>query len=232
MSADILRVETKRDVRRRRGTRVQHVFAALLLIITAVDHMSNHGVSVLAVCEFLAGALLVAAVIRERVRRGTHDGRIAWVELAGAVMTLIEAVERTRGKHHLSFVILSFTAPVVLLLLAIFDAQLASRRYIKVDDASFEMRLRAFFPRRLALAEVRGFRAEGQTLEFTLTNGQTRCFDFKKLTDGEAALAWTGEKLSARGVGELAANQLPGREGDSGKSDEDEETVAGDDRPE
>jgi uncharacterized membrane protein len=205
MSADILRVETRRDVRRRRGKRVQHVFAALLLITTSIDHWSSHGISLLAVCELLAGVLLVAAVIRERLRPGVEDGEIAWVEFAGAIMTFMEAIERTRGKHHLSFVILSFTAPAVLLLFAIFDAEIAARHYIKVDDSLFEMRLRVFFPRRVALADVRGFRTDDETLEFTLTSGERRRFNYKKLSDGDAALAWTAEKLRARGVAELAA---------------------------
>src|SRR6266581_3861704 len=114
---EILRVQSRRAVRQRRATIVQHLIAAIILINLGVEH---GGTSLLSISEIAAGALLIGSVIRERFSI-RHHGGIAWVEFAGALMSGFEAGERTRGPHHVSFVILVFAQPLLLLLFAIFD---------------------------------------------------------------------------------------------------------------
>ena len=162
MPEEVLRVQSRRATRQRRVQIAQHLLAAVMLISIGVEHGAN---SLLPICEIVAGALLIAAVIRERLRPGHHGGGVAWLELTGAAMTTVEAVERTRGPHHVSFVIVSFLQPLVLFMFAIFDAQMSEARYLKADDDTFEMRLRILFRRRIRWENIRGFRVVGTAIE-------------------------------------------------------------------
>jgi hypothetical protein len=195
MPEEILRVQSRRAARQRRVQVAQHVVAAVILINLGLEHGAR---SVLAICEIVAGALLIASVVRERVRRGHHGG-VAWVELAGAVMVFIEAIDRTRGRHHLSHIILSFVQPVVLLLFAIFDAQIASARYLKADDEGFEVRLRLLFRRRIRWKDVRGFRIAKNTIEIETDRG-IRKIRLRDVVDRDAALAWAAAQFQQRSV--------------------------------
>ncbi|HUJ12365.1 MAG TPA: hypothetical protein VL284_01135 [Thermoanaerobaculia bacterium] len=210
MPVEILRVESRRAARQRRMQKVQHLFAAALLITTAMQHGLR---SPLAIAEIAAGALLIAAFVRERLRHGHHGG-VAWVEIAGAAMTLVEAVERTRGRHHLSFVVLSFLAPAVLLVFAIFDARIAEARYLKADEDGFEVRLRLFFRRRVRWKEIRGFRATSDAIELE----GARNISLRGIVDREAAVQWSVEQFRKRGVPELedTADQEQRRIGEAG----------------
>jgi hypothetical protein len=207
--SEVLRVQSRRAARQRRATIIQHVIAAIILINLGIEHGAT---SLLSIAEIVAGALLVGSVIRERFSKGHHGG-IAWVEFAGALMTGIEAGERTRGPHHVSFVILVFVQPLILLLFAIFDTQVASARYLKADDEGFEARLRLFFRRRIAWDQMRGFRIDGHAIEVDLGD-RKRKISLRDVVDREAALAWTEEQFRKR----LVPQEAPRRERDSGES--------------
>ncbi|MDQ6800092.1 MAG: hypothetical protein M3041_04565 [Acidobacteriota bacterium] len=206
--AEILRVQSRRAVRQRRVQIGQHIVAAFILINFGIEH---GGRSLLSISEIAAGALLIASVIRERFSRAHHGG-IAWVEFAGALMAGIEAGERTRGPHHVSFVILAFVQPVVLLLFAMFDTQIAAARYLKADDDGFEARLRLFFRRRVAWDQMRGFRVDGNAIEVDLGE-RKRKISLRDVVDRDAAMAWAVEQFRKRSV----PQQAPGGEGDSGQ---------------
>jgi len=154
LSEEILRVQSRRATRARRAQTAQHLVAALVLVGGAFGHLEHN--RVLAICAMAAAAVLVGAVIVEKKRRHHHHAGIAWVELAGAAVMLVEAIDRTRGRHHTSFVILSFLGPALLFAFAAFDVQVAARRYIKVDDEGVETRMGLFFRRRVTWDEIRG----------------------------------------------------------------------------
>ena len=177
----------------RRAQIAQHVVAAVVLINLGIERGTA---SLLPICEIAAGVLLIASVIRERFHKG-HGGGVAWVELAGAAMTFVEAVERSRGHHHLSFLILSFVQPTMLLVFAVFDAQIASARYLQADDDGFEARLRLLFRRRVAWQDLRGFRVEGNAINLDLVDGK-RKINLRDVVDGDAAIAWSVEIQTAR----------------------------------
>ena len=217
---EILRVQSRRAARQRRVTIVQHVVAAIILINLGVEHGVK---SLLSISEIVAGALLIGSVIRERLSKRQHGG-IAWVEFAGALMTGIEAGEKTRGPHHVSFVILMFVQPLILLLFAIFDTQIASARYLKADDAGFEARLRLFFRKRVAWDQMRGFRIAGNAIEVDLGE-RRRKISFRDVVDREAAMAWAVEQFRKRSV----PQEAPGGERDSGESQQDRPLVVLDD---
>lgn len=201
MSAEIFPVQS---ARRKRAQLVQHAFGALLLVSYAADRLSrpHAGLPPLAIAEIAAALLLILAVLGERLRKA-HGG-IAWVELAGAAMAVVEAVERTEGRHHVSFIILSYFAPVVFILFALFDARIAAARYLKADDESFEMRLRLLFRHRIRWDAVRAFRVDGTAIECELAAGGRKRFNMRSLTDRHAALAWTAEQFRRHGVAESA----------------------------
>ena len=148
---DILPVQSRRVARVKRVQTVQHMVAAVVLILGGLDHLHHN--PVLAVAEILAGALLIGAVIVEKVRHHGHS-KIAWVEFAGAAMTLVEAIERTRGRHHTLFYVLAYLAPAMLFAFAIFDAQIHAMQYIKATSDGVEVRLGLFFSKRYAWDEV------------------------------------------------------------------------------
>jgi len=207
-AGEVLRVQSRRAARQRRATIVQHVIAAIILINLGIEHGAA---SLLSIAEIVAGALLVFSVIRERFTK-SHHGGIAWVEFAGALMTGIEAGERTRGPHHVSFVILTFVQPLVLLLFAIFDTQIASARYLKADDEGFETRLRLFFRRRIPWDQMRGFRVAGNAIEVDLGN-RKRKINLRDVVDRDAALQWAAEQFLKRSV----PQQAPAGERDTGE---------------
>jgi len=201
---EVFRVESRRVERAKRAQMAQHVIAALALISSAWPHL-QHGIALLPVLELLAGALLIGAAIRDRLRhrRGAGHEAVGWVEIAGAVMTFIEAVAKTRQRHHLAFYILTFVQPVMLLMFGLFDVYFASKRAITVDDHGVEMRLRLIFWRRMAWEALHGFRIAGPKIEFDLGDGRARTFNLRDLKNRDAAMEWLGDQLRRRGVDEL-----------------------------
>ena len=207
MPAEILRVQSRRAARMRKMQIAQHVIAAFLLVNAGIEHGAH---SPLAIAEIVAGGLLVVSVLRERLRGG-HQHGLAWVELAGAAMVTVEAIEKTRGPHHVSFVILLFIQPLVLFLFAVFDAQITQARYLKADDESLEVRLRLLFRRRVPWAKIRSFAVKGHTIALE----GVRDLSLRDVVDRHAAVQWTVEQLRRRGI-ESAADEAPGRVRDAG----------------
>ena len=211
MPAEILRVQSRRAARMRKMQIAQHVIAAFVLVNAGIEHGAH---SPLAIAEIVAGGLLVVSVLRER-RQGGHQHGIAWVELAGAAMVTVEAVEKTKGPHHVTFVILSFVQPLALFLFAMFDAQIAHARYLKADDDALELRLRLLFRRRIPWARIRSFAVKGHTI---VLEG-VRNLSLRDPVDRDGAVQWTVEQLRRRGIRESAADQPPGGVSDPSERD-------------
>jgi hypothetical protein len=198
MPPEIFPIQSRRAVRQRRMQIVQHVFAAILLFNTGVAAGAD---SPLAIAEIVAGGLLVIAVLRERIRP-SHHGNLAWVELAGAVMITVEAIEKMRTPHHVSFIILTFIQPLILFVFAIFDAKISHARYLKADDDDLEVRLRLLFRRRIRWADIRSFYVQADMIIFAGAKKLT----FKDVINRDEAMQWTVEQLQRRGINESVAH--------------------------
>lgn len=189
---------------------VQHVFAAFTLALTGWDHLQRAADVVLPSLEIFGAALLVGAAVRERLRhaRGRHDA-VGWVEIAGGVMTLIEAAARTRERHHFSFLVLSFVQPMILFAFGVFDVQLTRLRYIEANDERLLVRQRMLFRRGIRWSDARGFRFRGNKLDIETDNGM-RTLSLRQVMNLEPAKAWTAEQFRRRGIRELLPEELPG----------------------
>jgi hypothetical protein len=208
LSDEILYVKSRRAARVKRAQTAQHVGGAILLLSNGYRHL-QHGHSPLAYAEVAAGALLIGAVLLEKFRH-RHESGIAWVELAGAAMLFVEAIEKTHQKHHMLFYVLSFVQPLIFLAFALFDAQIAQRRSIRMNDDGIDMRLRLLFNRRpVAWKEIAAFRVLDDRIDFG-----RRSISLRDVVDRDEAKRWLTERLRERGVEELPAQELPG--GDRG----------------
>lgn len=185
---------------------LQHVFAALALALAGWQHLQHGGKHdvVLPALEIAAAALLIGAAIRERLRQA-HDP-VGWVEIAGGVMTFIEAIARTREPHHLSFLVLSFIQPVILFAFGIFDVRIAKLRYIEASDERLLIRQRLLFRRGIRWRDARAFRFRGTALEVETERG-TRTFSMRNVINFEPAKEWMTEQFRRRGI--LPAEELP-----------------------
>jgi len=219
---DVLRIESRRAARSKRAQKIQHVVAALLLIGTGYGHLNgeHHGSLILPVLEIAAGLLLIATAVRERLQKDQGHGhaRVGWLEIAGAAMAFVEALSRVSERHHLSFKIVSFFPPLVLLLLGIFEMQIATFRNLRADDDALVTRLSKWRRRRFVWSDIRAFRVEGWRVTFEMTNGKTATLNLRDAKERDAAVAWTAAQLEKRGIERrLPLQQLPAREGQAGQ---------------
>lgn len=173
MPDEILYVKSLRRARMKRVQTGQHVLAAFVLILTAVDHLGNANEHhlVLPLLELLAGATMIGSVIVEKIRK-TH-ARVAWVEFAGAALMFVEAIAKTQQKHHFSFYIISFVPPTMLLLFAILDARIERALYLKADADALELRLRLLRRRRVPWEGLTSYRIGEKAIELFTADGKT-----------------------------------------------------------
>jgi len=200
VSVEVLPIRSRRVDRVRRVQTLQHVLAAVILILTAWGHLTDpkHHDVILPLLEIAAGAALIVTAIVEKIRK-TH-ARVAWLELAGAAMTYIEAIAKLREPHHLSFHILTFVSPTILLLFALFDARLKAGLRFETNDDGFLARLRVIYAHRIPWTELRSYRITPTHLELTRENGRVKRIKLTDLYEREAANAWLEAQFTKRGV--------------------------------
>ncbi|HEX9160766.1 MAG TPA: hypothetical protein VF980_03590 [Thermoanaerobaculia bacterium] len=227
MTTESFPLISKRAARQKRVQTVQHFFGAGMLIFAASDHLRAGSHSVLPYLEIAAGAVLIISVILERVRHHASRGGVAWVELAGATMMLVEAFAKLEERHHLSFYILSFFAPIVLFAFAIFDARIAALRAMQANEDGFQMRVRAFWRRRVAWRDVGSWRRTADAIEVALRNGSTKRLSFRDAVNASEALEWASAQFARRAS---AAEQLPRSERGSDEREKEEVLVPDEDR--
>src|ERR1700682_2022668 len=209
MPGEILHVESRRLARVKRVQTVQHLFAAFALITTGWAHLQlSHGSSVLPILEVAAGAILVGAAAREKVLK-RHD-RVGWVEIAGGLMGLVEAFSRLQERHHLSFYIVSFIGPLIVLLMGTFEVRLNHYR-LEATDERLTIKLRRFWRKHVDWQGVTSYRVDGTLFTLACEDGSLRAVDLGDVKDRDTAVAWTQAQLARRGIS--AARELPGREG-------------------
>lgn len=200
MSNETFPIRSRRFDRAKRAQTIQHILGAFLLITAAVTHLSDeksHHV-VLPVLEMLAGATLIVTAIVDRFRK-TH-ARVGWVEIAGALMTGVEAVAKLQERHHLSFHILTFIPPAILLLFGLFEERMRKRPYLGATDDAFEMRLGMRWTRRVPWEKLRAYRITPKHLELHRTDDKVTRLKLADLHDPEPAIAWATGQFEKRGL--------------------------------
>ncbi|HEV7923463.1 MAG TPA: hypothetical protein VGR02_21985 [Thermoanaerobaculia bacterium] len=193
MPTAILYLRSRRAERMKRVQVVQHLFAAVVLIVTGWDHL-GHG-RVLPYFEVAAGAILIGAAIRERVRH-THS-RVGWLEIAGAAMLTVEGLAKLQERHHLPIYILAFLQPLLLLAFGVFDVQIAQRRYLKADDHGLELRTRLFWWKRVPWEGLRTYRIAEKALFL-----DERKISLRDIINRQEADGWLRAELARRGLSE------------------------------
>jgi hypothetical protein len=193
MAAEILYVRSRRAERMKRVQTAQHLLAAVLLIMAGWGHL-GHG-RVLPYFEVAAGAILIAAAIREKVRH-THSA-VGWLEVAGAAMLTVEAFAKMEQRHHVSFHVLTFFQPLVLLAFGVFDVQIAERRYLNADDHGLEVRTRLFWWKRVPWEGLRTYRIAEKALFL-----DDRKVSLRDVMNRPEADAWLRAELGRRGLKE------------------------------
>lgn len=202
MPDEIYRIESTRLERAKRAQTVQHVLGAFLLMSDAWTHLQDphRHHAALSVLEIAAGSLLVLSVIIEKVRhqRGAHSA-VGWVEIAGAVMLTVEAINRLFEPHTLALRILSFVPPIIMLLFGIFDMRLRKLPHLRATDDFFSMRIRFIRRKKVRWEDVSSVRTDGQTVFVDRKSGGKTQFKMKDLKNREAAVAWTMDQFARRG---------------------------------
>ena len=232
VATEILAVQSRRAQRRKRGQEVQHFLAAGTLIWTAIAHLrAPHGPhGLLPGFELLAGIVLIVALLRERFsHREGHHQSIGFAEIAGAAMMFVEAVAKTREPHHLSFLVLSFLVPVLILGIGMVKVRANGLRYLKIDEEQLEARLGTFSRRRYQLCDLEAFCQRGEGVDLTIRGQNQRRIVLNGLIHPSEAVQWIATQLRARGVTELPAEQLPGGQGGAHQSERNQELVPGED---
>ncbi|MBV9478020.1 MAG: hypothetical protein JO315_18270 [Acidobacteria bacterium] len=190
-------IHSRKRARRERLGWIQHVITALLLITTAWPHV-EHELNPLAVAELVAGAALILTAIVEKTRK-TH-ARVAWLEIAGALMMYVEAIAKLYEPHHASYRRLSFLPPTVVLILGVFDHQVRERIRFIAGDRGFEYRSRLLKWKRVAWEGVRAYRITPKHIEFIAQDGRVSRVKITDVLNRTEALAWAEEQFRARGL--------------------------------
>jgi hypothetical protein len=201
MAPERFLLHSLRRERLKKWKHIQHLAVAVALIVDGVSSLSgphaDHGV-VIPVLIIAAGALLIGTVAYEKLRHAHHAA--SWVEIAGAVLAFAEALHRTQGKHHALFLALNFIVPLLVARSAWAEIRGHAEPFVQVDDTGVEMRLRRFFPRRVAWKNAKAIRIDGATLTFTLENGKAVVMNLAQVKNRAEALAWLTERLEQRGL--------------------------------
>jgi hypothetical protein len=203
MPDEIFRIESRRVERAKRMQTAQHFIAAIMLITNGWTHLTAHEShhTALAVFEVVGGALLIGAVIFEKVRhsRGAHSN-IGWVEIAGAAMLTVEAINKLVEPHTVALRIVSFIPPILLLLFGIFDVKMRELAQIRATDDELTMRVRFLFRKRVKWSDVRSARAAGEKLVIDHHDGTTREISMRDIKNRAEAMPWVMEQFRRRGL--------------------------------
>lgn len=200
MPIETFPIKSRRFERAKRMQTLQHVFAAFMLIIAAVAHLTDeksHHV-VLPLLELLAAVTLIGAAVRDKFRK-THS-HVGWVELAGAAMTFVEAIAKLQERHRPLFHVLTFIPPTILLFFGLFESRLRRRPYIGVDDDGFEMRLRLLRKRRVRFEGVSGYRITPTHVELLHQDGRVTGLKTTDIENRDEAMRWLAEQFERRGL--------------------------------
>lgn len=198
MPDEVFRLESLRLARKKRLQGAEHVVGALVLISDGWTHFPHH--VVLPISEMAAGLVLVLSVLIERVKqhRGAHHSRVGWVEIAGAAMLYVEAINRLFEPHTVALRVLSFVTATMVLMFGLFDVRLQQLPHLRATDDAFSMRLRLIRRRRILWADVKSARRDDANLYIERTDGRVVRWKLRDAKNRDAALEWAMEQFSRR----------------------------------
>jgi hypothetical protein len=195
-------IRSRRFERAARLQTVQHMMAALLLIHAAWEHLTASLIHhlLLAIGELVGGVLLLGSVVFEKLRhhQGKHS-KVGWVELAGGVMTTIEAIGRFFEPHTLALRLLGFVPAILLFVFGLFDVRLRTPQ-MRVDDEAFSIRWRMMKRNRVPWWGLTAYRITPEAIEMIGEGGKVRRLRIDSLINRQEALTWAEEKFQARGL--------------------------------
>ena len=207
MTDSVLVIRSRRYERGKVGQTLQHCAAGLLLVQGALPHLHEVGTTrfYMALGGIAAATFLIGSFIWERVQHGRHKVRrssIAWVEMGSAFLLYVEALERTRERHHALFYFVSFIPPVIMFCFAIFDGRIATYRSFSSNEEQLAIRLTPYRRHRFAWSELTGFRLLPKHLEL-VTPDRSKRLRIRDIHNREEAERWLREQCSSHGVQEL-----------------------------
>lgn len=208
VAEDFLPLKFRSEARKKRMQTAQHIAGAVIMLVSALPHLRPGGHHfVLACFEIAMSVVLMAAVVVERKHeQHGQPSRLGWLEMAGGGMLTVEAVEKTQGPHHVSFVIVTFLLPLIMILLGVFGVKLREARTVTDQGDHFGMRLR-WRRHRLAWCEMRAYRITPKFLELDGKHGPLRRIRIADIANRAEAEEWIRTRFEARGVPE--ADQGP-----------------------
>jgi hypothetical protein len=204
MAEDLFVVDSARNARRHRGRHRQHLAFSAILIATAIGHLfgEHHGSLLLPIAMLLSGLAVIGTMVLEH-RRKHHDHHqgLAWAELAGVIMSVVETIEKIQGHHRIGYIALSFAGPAVMAYIAWHTATGRPGSYMKVDDEAFEVRRRLMRPkRRIRWAQVTAVRIDGDNMDVLGRSKRLHRIDLKDIRNRSEAVQWASEQFVRRGV--------------------------------
>lgn len=203
---EVFPVRSKRFARAMRVQAAQHFLAAVLLAVAAAGHLrsdeAHHGV--LPYLELLTAVALIVTAIVQKARKTHAHGRFGWLELAGAAMMFVEAIAKLQERHRLSFHVLTFLAPLILLYFGLFDARIRAGLRMEANDDAFILQTRVFRRTRVAWADLKGYEITPTHIVFTRENGTARRVKTTDLENRDEAVAWAEQQFLKRGLPPVA----------------------------
>ncbi|HEX2189617.1 MAG TPA: hypothetical protein VHG51_11995 [Longimicrobiaceae bacterium] len=169
----------------------------------------------LAAVELLAAALLVAAIVRELLRRpgAAEEAGIGWVSVFAAAALFAEAYHGVYTGGRLSRPTLAMAA--VTLAVGLANPWIARRRaemsFVRVDDRGMEYRASRLRGFRLAWAELASVECDASRITLRTTAGATRRVRLGRYRNGGEAAALLLERAALRGIPGAPPAEDPGR---------------------
>lgn len=204
MPGDEFVFHSRRSERRKRVQLLQHLVIAAFLIYNGAQHLTGgHHLSLLPVLELFGGALMFGSVLWEKRHhaKGKHS-RIGWVEIAAGIMTAIETTSHNaQGRHHTSFLIVSYLPPLLMVVLGIFDVSI-SRRFFRADADAFVVR-RRWWVERHRWEDLEAFRLTEKRIELRKRDGKMSAVRLRDVRERSEASAWAADQFRRRGLREL-----------------------------
>lgn len=199
MSAEVFRIESRRFARARKVQTIQHVAAAILLIMAAMSHLgpNSHSI-VLPVLELLTAVALIVAAIWQKVRK-THT-RVGWLELAGSAMTFIEAIAKLQEPHRPLYHVLTFIPPVILLFFGLFESRIREGFRLEANDDAFLVQTNIFRRRRVKWDGLRTYAIAPKQIVLTREDGHATTLKTTDIENHAAAMTWAEEQFVRRGL--------------------------------
>lgn len=128
--------------RHERISALKECFAALLLLQAGWSHTAAFGLSALSGFNWVVGLGLLGVGAVEIVRGKKFGAWVRWFDISVGVLLLGEGLNLATEGHHRQILIDGYyVLGAVYLLMGVFYHQMGRRRYVRIDDDGFHVRL-------------------------------------------------------------------------------------------